>query len=179
MTKPTAEEARALFSYDKLTGRLTWRVDRISKLKRGAVIGGNAIAKARAGEVAGGIRPDGRRTVVIDGKLYLDSRVAWLIEYGEWPSKQVDHINGNPNDNRLSNLRLASASENGRNRGQQANNKSGFKGVSWAARERKWNARIMAQGQYRSLGYFDTAEQAAEAYAKAAAQYHGKFARTA
>lgn len=89
----------------------------------------------------------------------------------------VDHIDGNKLDNRKQNLRICTNAENCRNRGMQANNTSGYKGVSWSKVANKWTARIKADGSYKGLGYFDTDKKAAQAYNDAAIQYHGEFAK--
>lgn len=91
---------------------------------------------------------------------------------------QVDHVNCNPLDNRRCNLRLATNSQNQRNRGSNKNNKSGFKGVSWRVSRQKWLAQIEIDGKGKHLGYFDTPEDAAQAYDKAARELHGEFAKT-
>lgn len=91
--------------------------------------------------------------------------------------EHVDHINSDTLDNRRTNLRLASPSENLRNRGKNRNNTSGFKGVSCFKRTGRWHARIWANGKCHHLGYYDTPEDAAHAYDIAARKVHGKFAR--
>jgi hypothetical protein len=89
----------------------------------------------------------------------------------------LDHINGDIRDNRVENLRWASKSENGMNRSKQKNNASGYKGVYWNRGSNKWRAYIKRDGKDHHLGYFKTAEEAAEAYNKAAIELHGEFAR--
>lgn len=91
---------------------------------------------------------------------------------------QVDHINGNPLDNRRANLRICTRSQNGMNRGKQANNTSGFKGVIWRPKERKWAARIGVDGKKIDLGYFQTKAEAAAAYDAASKRVHGEFANS-
>lgn len=90
----------------------------------------------------------------------------------------VDHKSGNKLDNRRSNLRLATHSQNLCNRGPQKNNTSGLKGVSWVAPRGKWLAQICFRGVHKNLGRYPTKELAAAAYAKAAEQMHGTFAGT-
>lgn len=90
---------------------------------------------------------------------------------------QVDHFSGDGLDNRRSNLRLATASENGCNRGRNANNRSGYKGVWWAKDASKWQALITAGGRREYLGLFDSAEAAHEAYRRASERLHGDFSR--
>jgi hypothetical protein len=89
-------------------------------------------------------------------------------------NEEVDHISCNTLDNRRSNLRVASRSENARNRKRNKNNKSGFKGV--VSHRAKWQAKIHVNGQRKHLGTFDTPELAYIAYCDAARQYHGEFA---
>ena len=88
---------------------------------------------------------------------------------------RVDHINGNGLDNRRSNLRPASRSQNGANRGAPSNNTSGFKGVT---RFRlKWMAKIQVHGRTIHLGLFATPQEAARAYDTAALEHFGEYAR--
>lgn len=97
----------------------------------------------------------------------------------EAPAKvQVDHINGNRADNRRSNLRFATASQNQWNRGLQKNNKSGFKGVAIHLATGKWQAVIRYKGKAKALGLFDNPEDAHEAYCVEANRLHGEFAKT-
>jgi len=92
---------------------------------------------------------------------------------------QVDNVNGNGLDCRRANLRLATASENARNRRIGIANTSGFKGVCWHKGIGKWHAQIGVDGGTRSLGYFNKKEEAAAAYAVASSELHGDFGRTA
>ncbi len=90
--------------------------------------------------------------------------------------KWMDHINGDSLDNRKSNLRPATHKENVRNRGPQRNNKSGYKGVVWHTKTRKWHARICVDGRTFSLRYHDDPASAARAYDAAAQEHFGEFA---
>ncbi len=91
-------------------------------------------------------------------------------------SEIVDHYNRNPLDNRRENLRLANKSNNGCNRTKQANNSSGFKGVSWISEKEKYKSSITVNGKTVFLGYYDDPIKAAEAYDVEAVELHGKFA---
>jgi hypothetical protein len=95
------------------------------------------------------------------------------------PAVQADHVDLDGLNNRRYNLRPCSKAENMRNRGAQRNNKSGFKGVRWHTRDRRWVAKITVDGKQKHLGYFDTPDAAHAAYAAAAAEHHGEFARLA
>lgn len=88
---------------------------------------------------------------------------------------QVDHIDRVGTNNIRSNLRLATASENQRNKGKYSNNKSGYKGVSFHKQSGKWQAQIRANGKINSLGLFTSPEQASLAYAEASLAMHGEF----
>ena len=89
----------------------------------------------------------------------------------------VDHIDGNGLNNCRSNLRLSTKSQNGANRGKQADNTSGFKGVIWYSRCRKWRAQIKINGKNKFLDSFDSPEDAARAYDEAARKFFGGFAK--
>lgn len=91
---------------------------------------------------------------------------------------QVDHVNGDGLDNRRANLRLASHSENLRNRRLNANSASGLKGVYWHKSSGRWAAQIQTNGRRKRLGLFDTPEAAHAAYCAAAQIDHGEFAKT-
>jgi hypothetical protein len=92
-----------------------------------------------------------------------------------WP--RVDHINGDGLDNRRANLRPVSARQNAQNVRTQASSTSGFKGVNHYKRTGRWRAHITVGGVHRHLGYFDTPEEAALAYDRAALEHFGEYAR--
>ena len=87
----------------------------------------------------------------------------------------VDHINGNPLDNRRENLRLCTLSENNRNVSVQSRSKSGLKGVAWYSAGNKWKVQIQANGKRTHIGYFSNKEDAHRAYCEKAKELHGEF----
>ena len=101
-------------------------------------------------------------------------RMIMRLEYGD--ERMIDHINGNGLDNRKSNLRICNKQQNGRNRGKNKNNKSGYKGVFWNTQAGKWQTQIGIPKQLY-LGRFIDKKDAALAYNKAALKHHGEFAR--
>ena len=90
----------------------------------------------------------------------------------------VDHINGDGLDNRKENLRVATRSQNSKNRKVNSNNTSGYKGVTFDQTSGSYRASIMCDYEIIHLGLFSTAEEAAQAYADASAKYHGEYGRT-
>lgn len=104
-------------------------------------------------------------------------RVAWFLTYGKWPAHLIDHIDGNPSNNRIDNLRDCSDAENSKNRGRASNNRSGVTGVSWVGKIQSWHAYIYVSRSTREhLGYFKSIEDAKQARAEAVAR-HGYSAR--
>lgn len=127
-------------------------------------------------KVVGYYNSRGYIQITINGSKYLAHRLAWLYMASEWPEDCIDHINGIKDDNRISNLREATKSENLRNRGAQKNNKSGFKGVYRHKSNQKWASQITINGKQKTIGYFDNPEDAYQAYCKATEELHGEFA---
>lgn len=113
----------------------------------------------------------GRGQVKIDGKPYLAHRLVWLLTYGYMPDF-IDHIDRNPMNNKISNLRSVTKSENEHNRGIYKNNSSGYPGVCFDKRNKKYKAGIKINGKQIHLGYFDTASEAFTAYMLAKIEYH-------
>ena len=157
----SVEECRRLFSYDASTG-LVLRRERSGQLPAGSVAG---------------CRAKDYWYVRVCGKKVLAHRLVWALYYGEWPDKPIDHINMDRHDNRIVNLRLASVTENNRNRPRQSNNTSGYKGVTFHKSSQKYQAKIMADKVCHSLGYYHSARDAADAYCRAAKALHGDFVR--
>lgn len=111
----------------------------------------------------------------IFGRKYLAHRVVFALAFGRWPNGALDHIDHNGLFNAPENLREASASDNSRNKTQNANNTSGVTGVCWAAHRKKWLASIGIGGRRRKhLGLFERLEDAVAARQKAERQlgYH-------
>jgi hypothetical protein len=98
----------------------------------------------------------------------------WLLNAP--PESQVDHRDGNPLNNQRENLRLATHGQNQQNKKRQRNNLSGFKGVCYVTAKRKYKAYISKDGKRYNLGYFGTAQEAADAYAEMAKELHQEFA---
>jgi len=126
------------------------------------------------GKVAG-YKSKGSILIGVGGRAYFAHRLAWLYVYGEWPKNDIDHIDGNSLNNKLSNLRLATPSENLRNRGKQKNNKSGYKGVYFNTQKNKWQAKINVHNKAYHLGYYDSPQEAGESYILASKELHGEF----
>jgi hypothetical protein len=90
----------------------------------------------------------------------------------------VDHINGNPLDNRKENLRICTHQQNMMNQGKQKNNSTGFKGICFNKRDNKYQAQIMIDGKIKHLGLFDDKLDAYKAYCEACVKYHGEYHHT-
>lgn len=107
---------------------------------------------------------------------FMAHRVAWLLMTGKFPEADIDHIDGDGTNNKWSNLREASRTENMCNRRRNATSATGYKGVSWHTKKSKFRAVIGFKRKSRHVGYFDTAEDAHRAYVEAAKQIHREFA---
>jgi hypothetical protein len=162
---------RQTMHYDAETGAFTWlpRPREMFSTKRGC-----SIWNARcAGKHAGWTDGDGYLVLCINYAKYAAHRLAWLYVHGEPVPDIIDHADGDPRNNRISNLRAATKAQN------NANSRSrGSAGVKGAYRQGNgFFSHIKAGGKKHYLGYFATAEEAAEAYREAAVRLHGEFAR--
>jgi hypothetical protein len=128
----------------------------------------------RMGDVVGTLRSDGYLRMALNGKHYYAHRLAWFYIHGVF-LKEMDHINGIRNDNRLCNLRESTAQQNTWNRTKRSDNTSGYKGVWFKKSTNKWTSQIMDIDKRKHLGYFKTPEEAHHAYQQAAKQLHGEF----
>ena len=156
---PSIEYLHKRLRYEPETGKLFWRdCDEMSKSWRTRWAGNEAFTCANS---------CGYRQGRIDGVSFTAHRVMWAIHYGEWPSDQIDHINGVRTDNSISNLRVVTNQENGRNKSMRSDNTSGVCGVCWHKGVGKWQARIMIDGRSKHLGFFITFDAAVAARAEA------------
>lgn len=127
---------------------------------------------------AGSIYSSGHRYIQIKGVDYRCGRLAWFYMTGEWVSDFIDHKDGDKANDRITNLRPATNSQNQANRGLMLTNTSGLKGVSYQRSRNKWIAVITVEGKAKNLGRYATKEEAAAAYDLAAIAAWGEFAVT-
>jgi hypothetical protein len=155
------ERLREVLDYDPDTGVFLWRV---------------ALGRGKAGAVAGVLSPKGRRMIGIDQKNYTGARLAWFYVHGEWPRKQIDHINGVRNDNRIANLRDVTPSVNSENvRPGSRVNRSGSMGVNVSilpSGRVRFIARLRVRRKGLYLGSWNTREEAYAAYLTAKRLLH-------
>lgn len=112
---------------------------------------------ARSGKECGSVNHKGYRMIYSKGKTYPAHKVAFVkmgLPMPKYPDQEVDHRNGNRDDNRWSNLRLVDGLANRRNKCRNRNNKSGVTGVSWTKRFSKWYVSISSEGKTINLGYY-------------------------
>jgi hypothetical protein len=128
------------------------------------------------GQEAGSIHQTGYRHVTWLGKVHKVHRLIFLLEYGYLPP-EVDHINGDRQDNRLENLRPATRSENQCNRGALASNTSGYPGVTWHKASKAWVVRVMKNGKTVVQQYCKDLELAGLVATEARSLYHGAYAK--
>lgn len=155
----TQDELKKFLKYNPDTGVFTWIVYTGGNIKKGAI--------------AGSRRPNGYIDIRINRTGYLAHRLAWLYMNGEFPKKEIDHINRNKSDNSFCNLREASSSQNHFNREKQKNNTSGFKGVT--PKDNGYQAQATFKGKHIHLGWFKTPEEASKVYQKFIKENHGEF----
>lgn len=125
------------------------------------------------GSRAGNIDNNGYVHISVNKRRYLEHRLVWLYHHGELPNNFIDHINRNPSDNRIQNLRICPDNhrQNAQNTGQYSHNKSGCKGVGWSDNRNKWRASIGVKGKSVHIGYYKNKKDAIQARKKAEKKY--------
>ena len=155
----TVESLRGLLDYDPDTGIFCWRVSRGNRIKVGAA--------------AGTVSSNSYAVIKINGMPFKAHRLAWLHFHGVWPEHQIDHIDENKSNNRISNLRDVPQSMNQHNAIKpRKDGTSGYRGVSWDKGKTRWRAQIEVNGQKQYIGLFDTPKAAHAAYLAAKLRLH-------
>ncbi len=157
----TQQFLHELFEYRD--GHLFWKVDRRN----------NKIKGTQASRLK---KSNGYQEVTINKKKQYAHRIIFMMFNGYWP-EQIDHIDGNRSNNLISNLREATNAQNNRNTKLRVNNTTGFKGIYFHKQNKNFVARITVDYKEIHLGCYKTAEEASQAYKKAALELHGSFAR--
>lgn len=156
---------KSALSYDMSAGVFRWLEDRV-------LPSGGIACPSRKGMVAG-TTSTGRVCIHFKGRPHLAHRLAWLYVYGEWPPIGIDHIDGDPSNNRFSNLRLADKSQNGQNvHRARVNSKSGKLGVTWNKANKKWVSEVTLNGRRVHCAYHDSLEEAVAVHAIAKSLNH-------
>lgn len=157
----TAEDLRSHLDYDPETGVFTRK---------------KSWAGWRAGERVGGVA-HGYLMTAVKGRRYYVHRLAWLHVYGRWPVGVIDHINGDPLDNRIANLRDVPQGQNAQNRRRpDFDSKTGLLGVTYRAdRKRKYVAQIVHNKKTYVIGGYETSQEAHQAYLDAKRTLHAGF----
>ncbi|MGP2845519.1 HNH endonuclease [Serratia nematodiphila] len=158
------DDLKKVIKYDEATGSFSW-------------LNNESIHPRMRGKVAGTKRKDGYLQINIFGVCYLSHRLAWFYSNGHWPSEIIDHADGNRENNRIANLRLASPCENQYNRVKSKSNSSGAKGVTFCSRSGKWIAKVRLKKEMHFLGRFDDIELASLVANQFREKYHGEFCR--
>lgn len=143
---PDVDYLRQRLRYDPETGKLYWRENpQMPRLWRQRYAGREAFTA---------VRNTGYKHGRLDCRAYQAHRVIWAMHHGSWPEGHIDHINHDPIDNRIANLRSVTLQENLRNTVRRKNNTSGCMGVSWFKGTQRWSAHIMVDRVKHHLGYF-------------------------
>jgi len=173
---PSLELLHKLLRYEPETGKLYWcerTPDMFKGCKQSVKQTCNIWNSRFSGKEAFTcVDSHGYKSGRINSQLFRAHRVAWALHFGEWPSDQIDHINGVRGDNKIENLRIVTHQDNHRNQKRSSNNTSGVTGVHWNTRKGKWASRIWVGGKNgKHLGYFDSFDEAVQTRKDAEAKY--------
>ena len=159
---PPYDELSRHLKYNPCTGVGTWIVSFRNQ--------------TRAGTIAGSINSNGYVLIIFKSKSYKAHRLFWFLQTGHDPGRlTIDHIDQNKLNNKFSNLRLASKSQQQHNRSERLDNKSGHRGVIWHKSKQKYYAYITINGKQIALGHYKTFEQAVTVRQAKELELHGNF----
>lgn len=158
----TQDELKSRLFYNPETGEFTWLNNPLAPLRWN---------NRYPGKKAGALMTIGYILIRINKKPFLAHRLAFLYFYGFMP-EEVDHVDGNRSNNKISNLRAANRSINMKNLCRNTANKSGTTGVRWDDGRKKWAAYIQVNGKSVAPKRFKTRKEAEE-YRKQLEQQHG------
>lgn len=163
------ENIASLFNYNSITGLFTWKER----------VGNKAFNNRLANKVAGTLHNKGYISLQSKFGNILAHNLAWFMVNGIIPKGlKVDHIDRDRSNNSISNLRLATDSQNMWNCGKKPNTKSKFKGVWWHKTNKKWIAEIKKYRKKIHIGSFENEIDAAKAYDSKSLELHGEFSKT-
>lgn len=165
--KLTQTRLKELANYDETTGLFRRKLLLPGGIPIGSIMGHNALTRGKH-----------YVRIRLDGELIMAHVLAWLYTFGEWPTGEIDHIDGDGANNAIANLRLVSRTENNQNSSKRKHNTTGFTNVFKQANGR-YTTRIKFNKVTRQLGTYATAEEASAVYEAAKANYaygpsHGK-----
>lgn len=154
----TAARLRELLNYDESTGHFAWRASGKGR---------------RFGRPAGCAKELGYIVIRVDGVLFRAHRLAWLYAHGKWPTLEIDHLDGNPSNNALANLREADSRMNKQNRHvARSDSSTGIMGVQYDKRRGLYSARIATPAGVKFLGRFSDPLEAQAVYIAAKRTHH-------
>lgn len=167
----TSERIRELVVYNPESGRCFWKIKTPS--------GGT---RQPGRELKGSPDKDGYLKATVDQRDYRLHRIIWLWMTGDWPKRLIDHKDRNPANNRWDNLREADLTQNNGNMVKHRDNTSGYKGVVWCPKVKKWRSQMSQKKEGGGMktvyfGYSDDPAEAHEFYKKGASAYFGEFFR--
>ena len=155
----TQEMLHELFEYRD--GNLYWKITNSPR--------------AVAGSKAGTVRPTGHIAISINGTQYMAHRLVWMMHNKNCP-KIIDHIDCDPLNNKIANLREATHAQNMQNSKTPLTNKSGIKGVYWSKQKCRWFAKTSINGKQKLIGIFKNINDAEEAVKIVRSLHHKEFA---
>ena len=154
----TQDLVKELFEYKD--GFLYWKITKAQNAKKGTI--------------AGSVDSNGYHRVSINYKHYKVHRLVFLMFHGFLP-ENIDHIDGNPLNNKIENLRKVTTSQNMQNAKRYSTNTSGVKGVSWEKDRKKWKVQVMLNRENNIIRNLESLELAELVAQELRNKYHGEF----